>query len=88
MHFSISLDTLFRSKSALDDINPPIFCHERRLPDVTHLCHLKHHVELVVLSRCRFVWPVGRDHDAIRCRFGVDELESGECTTVGEEATP
>src|SRR5260370_17485074 len=39
-------------------------------------------------ARCRFVWPVGRDHDASRGRFGVDEPESGKCTAVGEEATP
>src|SRR5712691_8957774 len=31
---------------------------------------------------------VGRDHDAGGCRLSADEPESGECTAVGEEATP
>src|SRR5260370_7442444 len=31
---------------------------------------------------------VGRDHDATGRRRGCDEPKSGECTAVGEEATP
>ena len=31
---------------------------------------------------------IGRDHDAVVCRLGTDEPESGEGTAVGEEAAP
>ena len=37
------------------------------------------------LPRHRFSRLVGRDHHAVGCRFGADEMERSECTAVSEE---